>query len=132
MNDGSRRTYNTDSAIKFKMSNSGFCDYSDAHMLVKGTILVGNIVAQGADENNNDKQVLFKNCAPFTDCIREINNTLVDNSKGIDVVMLMYNLIEYSDKYSEDIRILMLKKDVEKFVPSKQMSSFWRTLLKCH
>ena len=132
MNDGSRGTYNTDSAIKFKMSNSSLCDYSDAHMLVKGTILVGNIAAQGANENNNDKQVLFENCAPFTDCISEINNTLVDNTKGIDVVMLMYNLIEYSDKYSENIRILMLKKDVEKIVPSKQMSSFWRTLLKYH
>ena len=132
MNDGSRGTYNTDSAIKFKMSNSSLCDYSDAHMLVKGTILVGNIAAQGANENNNDKQVLFENCAPFTDCISEINNTLVDNAKGIDVVMLMYNSIEYSDKYSENIRILMLKKDVEKIVPSKQMSSFWRTLLECH
>ena len=44
---------------------------------------------------------MFKNCAPFTDCISEINNTQIDNAKYIDVVMPMYNLIEYSDNYSK-------------------------------
>ena len=47
------------------------------------------------------KEIIFKNCAPFTDCISEINNTQVDNAKDLDVVMLMYNLIEYSDNYSK-------------------------------
>ena len=51
--------------------------------------------------NNTNKKVVFKNCAPFTDCIREINNTQVDNAKDIDIVMPMYNLIEYSDNYSK-------------------------------
>ena len=46
------------------------------------------------------KKVLFKNCAPFTNCISEINNTQVDNAKDIDIVMPIYNLIEYSDNYS--------------------------------
>ena len=44
---------------------------------------------------------MFKNCAPFTDCISKINNTQVDNAKDIDIVMPMYNLIEYSDNYSK-------------------------------
>ena len=43
----------------------------------------------------------FKNCAPFTNCINEINNAQVDNAKDIDIVMLMYNLIEYSDNYAK-------------------------------
>ena len=45
--------------------------------------------------------MIFKNCAPFTDCISEINNTQIDNAKDIDLVMPMYNLIEYSDNYSK-------------------------------
>ena len=43
----------------------------------------------------------FKNCAPFTNCISEINNTQVDNAKDIDIVMPMYNLIEYSDNFAK-------------------------------
>ena len=42
---------------------------------------------------------MFKNCAPFTDCISEINNNQIDNAKYVDVVKPMYNLIEYSDNY---------------------------------
>ena len=44
---------------------------------------------------------MFKNCAQFTICISEINNTQIDNTKDIDILMLMYNLIEYSDNYSK-------------------------------
>ena len=51
--------------------------------------------------NNDNKKVIFKNWVPFTDCICEINSTQVDNVKGIDLVMLMYNYIEYSDNYLE-------------------------------
>ena len=47
------------------------------------------------------KKIIFKNCAPFTNCISEINNTQVDNAKDIDIVMPMYNLIEYSDNYAK-------------------------------
>ena len=46
-------------------------------------------------------KVIFKNCAPFTNCISEINNTQTDNAKDIDSVMPMYNLIEYSDNYAK-------------------------------
>ena len=50
---------------------------------------------------NNNIQVVFKHCAPFTNCIREMNNTHTDNAEDIDVVMPMYDLIEYSNNYSK-------------------------------
>ena len=83
------------------MLKSSLCDYSDAYILVLGTITVDNTAAAPAAANNTNKKVLLKNCAPFTICISEINNTQVDNAKGIDIVMLIYNLIEYSDNYSK-------------------------------
>ena len=81
------------------MFKSSLCDYSDAYILVKGTIIVNNTAGAGADANNTNKKVIFKNCAPFTNCISEINNTQIDNAKDIDIVMPMYNLMEYSDNY---------------------------------
>ena len=103
INDESRGTYNVNSQIKFKttMLKSSLCDYSDAYILVKGTITVNNTVAADSDANNTNKKVIFKNCAPFNNCISEINNTQVDNAKDLDIVMPMYNLIEYSDNYSK-------------------------------
>ena len=103
MNDESRGAYNANSQIKFKttMLKSSLCDYSDAYILVKGTITVNNTAAQGAAANNTNKKVIFKNCAPFTNCISEINNTQIDNAQDIDIVMPMYNLIEYSDNYAK-------------------------------
>ena len=94
INDESRGAYNVNSQIKFKttMLKSSLCDYND----YKGTISVNNTAAEGAAANNTNKKVIFKNCAPFTNCISKINNTQVDNSKDIDIVMPMYNLIEYS------------------------------------
>ena len=103
INDESRGTYNVNSQIKFKttMLKSSLCDYSDAYILVKGIISINNTAAQGAAANNTNKKVIFKNCAPFTNCISEINNTQIDNGKDIDIVMAMYNLIEYSDNYAK-------------------------------
>ena len=103
--DESRETYNVNSQIKFKttMLKSSLCDYSDAYIFVKGTITIAgagdNAAARQADERV--KGVIFKNCAPFTNCISEINNTQVDNAKDIDIVVPMYNLIEYSDNYAK-------------------------------
>ena len=103
INYESRGTYNVNNHIKLKttMLESSLCDYSDAYILVIGTITVNNTTATGADANNTNKNVIFKNCAPFTNCISEINNTQVDNAKDIDIVMPMYNSIEYSDNYSK-------------------------------
>ena len=103
INDESRGAYNVNSQIKFKttMLKSRLCDYSDAYILVKGTITVNNTAGQDAGANNNNKKVIFTNCAPFTNCISELNNTQIDNAKDIDIVMPMYNLIEYSDNYAK-------------------------------
>ena len=85
------------------MLKSSLCDYSDAYILVKGTITIAgagaDAAARQADERN--KAVIFKNCAPFINCISEINNTQIDNAKDIDIVMSMYSLIEYSDHYAK-------------------------------
>ena len=103
INDDSRGTY-TNADIKFKttMLKSDLCDYADAYIFFKGTITITGAgdaaAARQADER--DKGVTFKNCAPFTKCISRINNTDIDNAQDIDIVMPMYNLIEYSDNSS--------------------------------
>ena len=91
INDEARETYNTKSQIRFKTSmlRSGLCDYNNAYILVKGNIIIAQETA--AAPKNANKKVIFKNCAPFTGCISRINNT--------QIVMQMYNLIEYSDNY---------------------------------
>ena len=109
INDESRGTY-TSNDIKFKttMLRSNLCDYADAYILVKGTITItgaGNDDAtKQADER--DKGVTFKNCAPFTKCISRINNTEIDNTKDIDIVMRMYSLNKYSNNCSKTSRSL--------------------------
>ena len=101
--DDVRGVYSPNKQIRFKtaMLRSSLCDYSDACILVKGNISVNNTANAGAAANNTGKKVIFKNCAPFTNCIRKINNTQIDNAEFIDIVMPMYNLIEYSDNYSK-------------------------------
>ena len=100
INDESRETY-TSNDIKFKttMLRSNLCDYADAY--IKGTITITGVgnddAAKRLDERN--KGAIFKNCAPFTKCISRINNTHIDNAQEIYILMLMYNLIEYSDNY---------------------------------
>ena len=112
MNDDSRGTHNTNSQIKFKTSmlKSSLCDYTDAYILVNGTI---TITGAGADDaakqlDQKNQEVIFKNCASFTDYISEINNTQVDNAKDLNVAMSMYNLIVYRDNYSKTIIIQSL------------------------
>ena len=105
INDESRGAYNVNSQIKFKttMQKSSLCNYSDAYILVKGKITFTGrgTDAQARQANERDKGLAFKNCAPFTNCISEVNNTQVDSAKDIDIVMSMYNLIEYSDNYAK-------------------------------
>ena len=88
------------------MLRTNLCDYIDAYILVKGTITVDNTAAADADANNTNKKVIFKYYASFTSCISRINNTQIDDAQYIDVVMPMYNLIEYSDDYSKISEIL--------------------------
>ena len=104
INSDSRGTY-TNADIKFKitMLKSDLCDYADAYIFVKGIITItgagDDAAARQLDERNEG--VTFKNCAPFTKCISRINNTDIDNAQDINIVMPMYNLIEYSDNYSK-------------------------------
>ena len=105
------------------MLRSNLCDYADAYILVKGTITItgaGNDdAAKRLDERN--KGVIFKNCAPFTKCISKINNMEIDNAQDIDIVMSMYNLIEYSDNYSKTSRSLWQYYKVE---PNDNLANF--------
>ena len=89
--------------IKFKinMLKSVLCDY--AYILLKENISVTNRAVAGADGNDGNDIVIFKNDAPFTDCMSEMNITQVDNAKDISVVMSMYNLAEYNNSYSKTL-----------------------------
>ena len=104
INDESRENYtNSDIRFKTRMLRSNLCDYSDSYILVKETITItgagDDAAARRADERN--KGVPCKNCALFTKCMSIINNADIDNVHSIDIVMPMFNLIEYSDKYSK-------------------------------
>ena len=91
----SKNNYSDENEIKFLTSwlESNLCDYSDAYISVTGNITV--------TEGNANTKVAFKNCAPFKDCRTEINDTFVDFAHFINIAMPMYNLIEYSDIYSD-------------------------------
>ena len=103
INDEASCRYSPNKQIKFKtaMLRSSLCDYSDPYILVKVNITVNNNAGAGAAANNICKKIIFKSCALFTSCISNINNTQIDNAEYIDIVMPMYNLIEYSDNYSK-------------------------------
>ena len=74
------------------MLRSSLCDYSEAYIIAKGTISIERVAAS-EPADNNDKEVVFKNCSPFTDYLSEINNTQINNAKNIDVIMSMYNIL---------------------------------------
>ena len=76
------------------MLRSDLCDYSDAYIVVKGDIIVTN-----PNDAKRTKSVAFKNNAPFINCISKINGINIDNGEDLDVVMPMYNLLEYSKNY---------------------------------
>ena len=105
------------------MLRPSLCDYADAYILVKGAITItgagDDTTTRQADERN--KGVIFKNCAPFTKCISKINNMEIDNAQDIDIVMSMYNLIEYSDNYSKTSRSLWQYYKVE---PNDNLANF--------
>ena len=78
------------------MLRSDLCDFSDAYIVVKGDITVTN--PNNAKEN---KVLAFKNNAPFINCITKINGIKIDNAEDLDVVMPIYNLLEYSKNYKK-------------------------------
>ena len=80
------------------MLRSDLCDFSDAYIVVKGTITLTKTDERRFIDIRN-RLSAFKNNAPFTNCISKINNVLIDNAEDLDVVMPMYNLLEYSKNY---------------------------------
>ena len=95
INDDIKGAHSPNKRIRYKtaMIRYSLCDYSDAYVLVKGNIAV-NGTAGDAVANTTNKKVIFKNCAPFTNCINKINNNQIDNTEYMDIVMPMCNLIE--------------------------------------
>ena len=92
--------YKPNKQISFKTSmlRLDLCDYSDAYIVVKGDIIlkkrnIRNIIGI------RNRFLAFKNNAPFTNCISKINNVLIENAEGLDFVMPMYKLLEYSKNY---------------------------------
>ena len=99
MNDQNNRQYGkgdeNDSTIKLntEVIKPNLCDYSDAYILVTGNIAVVN--------GNNNNLVCFKNCNSFTRCVTHINDEHVEAADNLDIIMNLYNLIEYSDNYGQ-------------------------------
>ena len=100
--------YNDNKSIRFKthMLRSNLCDYSNAYILVEGTIIV---TAPGDNNNANNirdkrnRPLILKNNAPFVSCITRINGELIEDADDLDIVMPMYNLLEYSKNYRKTI-----------------------------
>ena len=88
--------YKPSKQIRFKTSmlRLNLCDYSDVYNVVEGKITVTY-----PNNANYHKKLAFKNNAPFTSCISKTNNTLIDNAEDLDIVIPMYNLLEYSKNY---------------------------------
>ena len=120
--DQSEENYNVNKEIRIKTSmlRSDLCDFSDAYIVVKGNITVikktftaddidapnntaANVAATNTANNNafGDKKLVFKNNAPFINCISKINGVKIDNAEDLDVVIPMYNLLEYSKNYKK-------------------------------
>ena len=89
--------YKPSKQIRFKISilRSDLCHFIDAYIVIKGTITVTGT----SSRSRKNRPLAFKNNIPFISCISKINNTLIDNAENLDVVMPMYNLIEYSKNY---------------------------------
>ena len=101
--DQSEKNYNVNKEIRIKtpMLRSGLCDFIDTYIVVKGVITVTD-----PDNAKRNKAVIFKNNAPFINCISKIIGAQIDNAEDLDVVMPMYNLLEYSKNYRKTIESL--------------------------
>ena len=102
---------NNPDTIKYdtRVLKPNLCDYAEAYILVDGTIRAGNA--------NANTKLALKNCAPFTKCNLEINDVYVDTVEKLDIVMPMYNLIEYSDNYQDSSATLyQYKQDEHKMI----------------
>ena len=106
--NGLSNTYNENKSVRFKthLLRSDLCDYADAYILVSGRITVeAEHIGSGVDKNRDrkNKPLILKNNAPFISCITKINNELIEDAEDFDIVMPMYNLLEYSKNYRKTI-----------------------------
>ena len=94
--DPSAGNYNVNKEIRIKtlMLRSDLCNFSNAYIVLKRTITVTN-----PNNAKRNKAVAFKNNVPFINCISKINGVKIDNAEDLDVVMPIYNLLEYSKNY---------------------------------
>ena len=92
------RDYRVNKEIRIKkpMLRLDLRDCSDAYIVAKGEIIVTD-----PDNAKRNEAVTFKNNAPFINCISKINGAQIDNAEDLDVVMPMYNLLEYSKNYKK-------------------------------
>ena len=97
--DQSEKNYNINKEIRVKtpMPRSDLCEFSDAYIVMKADIALGG----NNNANKRKKNLAFKNNAPFINCITKINGIKIDNAEDLDVVMPMYNLLEYSKNYKK-------------------------------
>ena len=65
------------------MLKSSLYNYSYAYIIIKENVSIAPVPPSAVNQNSNNREVVFKNCAPFTDCISEINNTQTDNTKDV-------------------------------------------------
>ena len=86
--------------LKTSMLRSDLCDFSDAYIAVKGDITLTKAANRDFIDVRN-RFLAFKNNTPITNCISKINNILIDDAEDLDIVMPMYNLLEYSKNYSK-------------------------------
>ena len=93
-------TYNENKSIRFKtpMLRSDLCDYADAYILVSSTITVTANAGAKNIRNKRNRKLILKNNAPFVSCISKIKNELIEDAEDLDVVMPMYNLLEYKKR----------------------------------
>ena len=98
-------TYNENKSIRFKtpMLRSDLCDYVDAYILVNGTIMVTAPAGASNIRDKKSRSLILKNNVPFFACITKINDELIEDADDLDVVMPMYNLLEYSKNYRKTI-----------------------------
>ena len=95
--------YNESKSIRFEtpMLRSDLCDYADAYILINGKIAVtsqGNVI-----RDKKNRPLILKNNAPFISCITKINGDIIEDAEDLDIVMPMYNLLEYSKNYRKII-----------------------------
>ena len=85
------------------MLRSDLCDYADAYILVNGTITVTAPAGANNISDKKNRPLLLKNNAPFVSCITRINGGLIEDADDLDIVIPMYNLLEYSKNYKKTI-----------------------------